>query len=117
LGKGGAKVAKENLEKYAQAERLFFIESKNFKEISHIVGLTTKTISTYLRQHPSFDLEKKKQTHQKRGKRKKYQKEWINKKRNKQKHATGHLGNHEVEKAILKRQHNIDVQILSSDRF
>lgn len=93
---------------YDEAKRLFFCENKKILEIAETVGKTRKTVSAFLSSQPGFDDEKKRRKAEKKQKRKQYQKSWEkNRKR----------GSGIVEAALLKRQHEIDVRVLSSEKY
>jgi len=96
----------------AKAQRLYFIDKKSIKEIAVQMELTSQTVGRYLRSSPAYADEKINRQAQKRAGRKKYQRNWMADKRN-----TGRLGDEITEKAILRRQHEIDVRTLSHDKF
>lgn len=91
-----------------EVKKLYFLECKGIVEISEIVGKTRKTVSTFLSKQPGFMEEKERRKAENKEKRKTYQRNWEkNRKR----------GIGLVEAAQLKRQHEIDVRILSAEKY
>lgn len=91
-----------------EAKLLYFTERKTIVEISEILGKTRKTISIYLSSQDGIEEEKKKRKAENQEKRKRSQKAWE---------KTRKRGSGLVEAALLKRQHIIDVRVLSSEKF
>ncbi|WP_083273307.1 hypothetical protein [Geosporobacter ferrireducens] len=94
-----------------EAKTLFFQEGLKIGKIAETLGVTRKTISTYLTKQPGFEEEKVKRKADNQEKRKVYQKSWVKEKR-KRVSAEGSF----IEAALLKKQHIIDVMVLSADR-
>lgn len=90
-----------------KTKELYFIEHKKITEISALLGKTRKTISTFLSTQQGFEEEKGRRKAANQDKRAEYKKDWE-KKRNK---------SNLVEGALLRRQHEIDVRVLSSEKY
>ena len=93
-----------------RAKDLYFTEHKKITEIAKLLNKDRKTISTFLSSQEGFKGEKERKKTENEEKRGGYKKNWENKNR-----KSGSLG--EFEKSILKRQHEIDVMILSADKY
>ena len=92
-----------------KAEDLYFKQHKKIVEIATILDRDRKTISTFLASQEGFDAEKEYRKEVSKTKRIKDKKEWEKKNR------SGRLGN--FEKEILKRQHEVDVMVLSAEKY
>lgn len=86
----------------------FFLQNKKIIDIASELGKTRKTISTYLSTFPEYQDEKERRKFENKERRKVSQKEWDRTKRNR--------NDSFVEGALLRRQHFIDVAVLSADR-
>ncbi len=93
-----------------EALNLFFNQHKKISEIGQTLGKTRKTISVFLSSKEGFKEEKDRRKTENKEKRKQDKEEYEKTKRN-----TGSLGPY--EKSILKRQHEIDVRVLSADKY
>lgn len=91
-----------------EAKRLYFVEHKKITEIAEMVGKTRKTISTFLSTQKSFEKEKERRKTENKEKRTQYKKDWEKNRRSERSF---------IEAACLKRQHEIDVMVLSSERY
>lgn len=91
-----------------EAERLFFIDHLKISEIACKLGKTRKTISEHLQTFSGFVEEKERRKAANKEKRPEYKKVWEQNNRRSPK---------EDEAAMLKRQHNIDVAVLSYERI
>ena len=93
-----------------QAESLFFVDKKIFIEISQIVGISAKSISNYLKNLPGYEDEVEIRKEIKKQKKLEYQREL------KRKQRAENARKLEEEKSI-KREHEIAVKVLSSDKY
>lgn len=91
-----------------EAKKLYFIDHKKIIEIAELLGKTRKTISTFLSKQEGFQEEKARRKIKNREKRKEYKIDWE--KRKKQERSF-------IEASSLKRQHEIDVRVLSADKY
>ena len=89
-----------------KAKELYFIEHKKITEISALLGKTRKTISTFLSTQQGFEEEKERRKIANQEKRVEYKKTWE--KKNRQGSIDGYL---------LKRQHEVDVRVLSAEKY
>lgn len=89
-----------------KARDLYFKEHKKITEIADILDKTRKTISTFLSTQEGFENEKARRKVENKEKRAVYKKDWE--KKNRQGSIDGYL---------LKRQHEIDVRVLSSEKY
>lgn len=92
----------------AQAEKMYFEEGKKIVEIAKVLGKTRKTISKHLSSLPAFQIEKEKRKAQNQEKRQEYKKDWEDKNRKPR--------GSNIDGILLKRQHCIDVMVLSYER-
>ncbi|MFT9496365.1 hypothetical protein [Anaerosolibacter sp.] len=92
-----------------QARDLFFLKHMSITDISEIVKRSRQAVGNYLKTIDVYEEEKKWRMKQNKGKRKDYQRHWDRTKRNK---GDGLLDQH-----LLKRQHFIDVGVLSYERI
>lgn len=92
----------------SEAERLFLIDHQKISDIALKLEKTRKTISEYLQALPGFNEEKERRKVVNSEKRPEYKRNWEQNNRNSPK---------EDEAAMLKRQHNIDVAVLSYERI
>ncbi len=91
-----------------EAEKLFFNEHKKITDIAKQLDMTRKTISEYLQTLSGFTDEKERRKADNQEKRSEYKRTW----------EQTHRGSYkEDEAAMLKRQHNIDVAVLSYERI
>ncbi len=88
-----------------QVKDLYFKEHLKITDIANKLGITRKTISTYLSGCPGFKEEKERRKIENKAKRPEYKKNWDKENRGL------------VEAARLKRQHEIDVAVLSSEKY
>lgn len=91
-----------------KAYEMFFNEHKKIIEIAEILGKNRKTISTFLSTQDGFIEEKDRRKLGNKQIRKEYKADWE--KRNRKNTGT-------IDAEILKRQHRIDVAVLSADRY
>lgn len=90
-----------------EANKLYFVEHLKITEIADKLQKTRKTISEYLQSQQGFKEEKERRKAENADKRPEYKRTWERKNRQ---------STSEVEVALLKRQHNIDVAVLSYER-
>lgn len=94
-----------------EAEALFFMGEK-MQDIAAKIGKSRRAVSAYLKACDGFEKEKERRKAQNANKRTEYQRAWDRENR------PNRRGNEaEVEAALLKRQHNIDVSVLSFERI
>lgn len=91
-----------------EASRLYFVEHMKISLIADKLQKTRKTISEYLQSQPGFKEEKDLRKAENAEKRPEYKRSWERKNR---------YENSELDNALLKRQHNIDVSVLSHERI
>lgn len=92
-----------------EANKLYFTEKLPIIVIAEKLGKTRKTISVYLQEQDGFKEEKERRKAENHAKRPEYKKTWE---------QTNRGSNFkEDEGAMLKRQHNIDVAVLSYERI
>jgi len=91
-----------------EANKLYYQEQMKITQIADLLGITRKTISVYLQSQPGFEGEKNRRKVSNSEKRPEYKRNWNKKKRAKAS---------ELEAALLKRQHEIDVMVLSYERI
>lgn len=94
------------LEWQDRARDLYFIEHKKIKDIAELLSKSRKTISTFLSSQEGFVNEKERRKRENQAKRSDYKKDWE--KKNRQGSIDGYL---------LKRQHEIDVRVLSAEKY
>lgn len=99
----------EIMEWKEQAKKLFFEEHLSIVDISVLVKKTRQTVATHLALIDGYEEEQSNRKQINKAKRDGYKKKWD--KDNRQR------GLGDAEKAILKRQHDIDVQVLSNEKF
>jgi IS30 family transposase len=95
------------LEWKERANELYFTENKKINEIAETLGKTRKTISTFLSIQEGFQEEKERRKAENKEKRAEYKKDWEKKNRQ----------NSSIDGFVLKRQHEIDVRVLSSEKY
>lgn len=88
-----------------KAFHMFFKEHMKIVEISKKLNRTRKTISTFLSAHEGYEAEKERRKKVNQEKRKEYKSNWEKSNRKL------------IESACLKRQHNIDVAVLSAEKY
>ena len=93
-----------------QAESLFFVDGKIFKEISEIIGISTKSVSKYLRSLPRYFEEVELRKEANKQKKLEYHRELKRKQR-------AENAKKVEEKESLKREHVLAAKVLSSDKY
>ncbi len=91
------------------AEDLFFVEDLQINDIADKVNKSCKAVSSYLKTVPAFIAEKQRRKRENSNGRKEYKNNWDKTRRKRTSNVD--YG------AILKRQHEVDVRVLSSERF
>lgn len=91
-----------------KAKDLYFIEHKIINDIAKMLGKSRKTISTFLSTQADFEQEKERRKLANKKNRIEYKKDWEKKNRQNSNVIDGYL---------LKRQHEIDVRVLSSEKY
>ena len=94
-----------------RAYALFFVDKKSIKQISKILSISTKSISTYLNTLKEYKTERQSRKKANILKRKEYKRNWDNTKRVR-KWDTG-----EVTAATMLREHIEAVNVLSRERY
>ena len=91
------------------AEALFFLEGESIKEISSIIGVSTKSISKFLKGCPKYadEVERRKQSNQDR-------REYY---KNYKRVSRANNISYAVTGDTLKAEHETAVQILSSEKY
>lgn len=100
-------------EKYdwkGQAEALFFIEHMSVNDICVILQKTRKYVSAHLQNCEDYEKEKEFRKSLNAGKRKEYKREWDRNNR-----RTFYPGN--VTADTMRREHDVAVRVLSSERY
>jgi len=93
------------------AEYMYFTEKLNISEIAGKVGRSRKAVSNLLKALPGYQQEKQRRADESLRARQDYKREWDRTSRVR-KQPVGLLSI-----ALLKRQHEIDVNVLSHERF
>lgn len=90
---------------------LYFQEKLSISEIASKLEMRLPTISEFLSKHPEYAEEKEQRKKVNKERRKEYQRNWdrFNRKRPTSEESF-------IEGSLLKRQHMIDVIVLSADR-
>ncbi len=91
-----------------EASKLYFNDHLKISVIAGKLQKTRKTISEYLQSQLGFEKEKERRKAENANKRPEYKRNWERKNR---------YENSELDNALLKRQHNIDVAVLSYERI
>ena len=94
------------------AEELFFISNEKINDIAISLGVSRKSVSAHLKECDGFLEEKQRRKAVNAGKRKEYQADWDKRNRGRGGHGAALL-----EGQLLRRQHEIDVKVLSCERF
>lgn len=95
------------MEWHDKARVLYFDEHKSINDLAELLGKSRKTISTFLCTQANFEKEKERRKAENRGNRSEYKKEWEKKNRK----------NNTIDGYLLKRQHEIDVRVLSAEKY
>ena len=109
-GKKGTGDVMNSISWRVQAESLFFVDGKIFKEIGEIVGVSAKSVSKYLKSLSGYDEEVEMRKEIKKQKRLEYHRELKRKQR-------AESAKKIEEKESIKREHILAVRVLSSDKY
>ena len=93
------------MDKKNEATGLFFVEKKSPKEIAQILNVHIQTVRSWLRNNADFKAEKERRKSENKAKLKSYKKNWEKQYRSNN------------DKTVLKRQHYIDVGVLTFEKF
>ena len=94
-----------------EAHHLYFKEHKSITEIAGMLDKARKTVSIFLSNQEGFNEEKDRRKTSNQCKRKEYQKSWDQQHRKRQSSEAEF-----ISAKLMKRQHEIDVMVLSADR-
>lgn len=92
-----------------RAKALFFNEKLNIVQIADIVGVSRKTVGSYLASIDGYETERENRKLISKAKRKEYQREWDRKNRN--------TINYGVQGEVIRREHELAVMELSHEKY
>ena len=92
-----------------EAIKLFFEEKKSIVEIAMKVGVSRKSISTYLQEVPGYSEERQRRKEENGKNRKEYQREWDRKNRSGSRYTS-------ISSDTMRREHDLAALILSRER-
>lgn len=99
----------EKIDWRKEASRLFFEERKSIVEIAMIIGISRKSISTYLQEVPGYSEERQRRKAENSKNRKEYQKTWDRKNRSGGRYTS-------ISSDTMRREHDLAALILSRER-
>ena len=93
-----------------EAERLFFIERKKIGEIAALIGVSRRSVSGYLHNHPGFAADRADRKKDQEEHRREYQREWDRSHRL-------YTGAGPVTADTMRQEHDVAVLILSREKY
>ena len=92
-----------------KAKKMYFEDKLTITQIADIVDISRKTVGKFLASLPEYEMEKQNRKDANKIKRREYQREWDRKNRN--------TINSRVTSDTMRREHEIAVRILSSEKY
>lgn len=105
------KMGSDDVDWKQKAYDLFYKNGLSIIEISEQIGVSRKSVGQYLKSMPDYLIEREKRKQDNKILRQEYQREWDRYFRQ------THTPVNDMEYELIKRQHIIDVNVLSHERF